>query len=139
MMSKTVVNETLNFKLVITDNSEEVLRAVANAIDRAFDAIGETAVGYAEDNITKNKSVNTGNLRGSLLYKHDDKSVIIGTNVEYGKYVELGHRQEVGRYVPAIGKRLKNAHVPPKPFLKPAITEHIDEYKELLKDSLENA
>lgn len=138
-MSKTVVKETLNFKLVITDNSEEVLRAVANAIDRAFDAIGETAVGHAEDNITRNKSINTGNLRGSLLHKHDDKSVVIGTNVEYGKYVELGHRQEVGRYVPAIGKRLKNAHVPGKPFLKPAITEHMDEYRELLKDSLENA
>ena len=138
-MSKTVVKETLNFKLVITDNSEEVLRAVANAIDRAFDAIGETAVGHAEDNITRNKSVATGNLRGSLLHKHDDKSVVIGTNVEYGKYVELGHRQEVGRYVPAIGKRLVRAHVPGKPFLKPAITEHMDEYKGLLKESLENA
>lgn len=138
-MTKTVVQESLNYKLIITDNSDEVLRAVANAVDRAFDAIGETACGHAEDNLTKNKSVITNNLRGSLTYKHDDKSITIGTPVEYGKYVELGHRQEVGRYVPAIGKRLKNAHVPPKPFLKPAITEHMDEYKNLLKDSLENA
>ena len=138
-MSETVTQQSLNFKLTITDNSPEVLAALANAMDRAFDAIGETAVGYAEDNITKNGSVDTGNLRGSLTYAHDDKEIVIGTNVEYAAAVELGHRQEVGRYVPAIGKRLVNAHVPGKPFLKPAITEHMDEYRELLKDSLENA
>ena len=31
--------------------------------------------------------------------------------VSYASYVEYGHRQEPGRYVPAIGKRLKNAWV----------------------------
>ena len=30
----------------------------------------------------------------------------IYNNIEYAPYVENGHRQEVGRYVPAIGKRL---------------------------------
>ena len=30
---------------------------------------------------------------------------------EYGSYVEYGHRQEPGRYVPAIGKRLKKGWV----------------------------
>lgn len=31
--------------------------------------------------------------------------------VEYAPYVEYGHRQQVGRFVPAIGKRLKNGWV----------------------------
>lgn len=31
--------------------------------------------------------------------------------VHYASYVEFGHRQEVGRYVPAIGKRLKQGWV----------------------------
>ncbi len=31
--------------------------------------------------------------------------------VEYASYVEFGHRQTPGRYVPAIGKRLKNGWV----------------------------
>lgn len=31
--------------------------------------------------------------------------------VEYASYVEFGHRQEPGRYVPAIGKRLKKGWV----------------------------
>lgn len=31
--------------------------------------------------------------------------------VEYASYVEFGHRQEVGRYVPALGKQLKQGWV----------------------------
>ena len=38
--------------------------------------------------------------------------------VVYASYVENGHRQEVGRYVPAIGKRLVNGWVKGKFFLK---------------------
>lgn len=32
--------------------------------------------------------------------------------VFYSSYVEFGHRQEIGRFVPAIGKRLKKGWVP---------------------------
>ena len=31
--------------------------------------------------------------------------------MEYASYVEFGHRQESGRFVPAIGKRLKEGWV----------------------------
>lgn len=34
--------------------------------------------------------------------------------VEYASYVEYGHRQNPGRYVPALGKRLKQGWVPGK-------------------------
>lgn len=37
--------------------------------------------------------------------------------VEYASYVEFGHRQEPGRYVPAIGKRLKAGWVNGQYFL----------------------
>lgn len=33
-------------------------------------------------------------------------SIEIINPIEYASYVEYGHRQEVGRYVPAIGKKL---------------------------------
>ena len=33
-------------------------------------------------------------------------------NVNYAPYVEYGHRQQPGRFVPAIGKRLKKSWVP---------------------------
>lgn len=37
--------------------------------------------------------------------------------VEYASYVEFGHRQTPGRYVPALGKRLKNGFVEGKKML----------------------
>ena len=41
-----------------------------------------------------------------------DYVITIENPVEYGVYVEYGHPQTPGRYVPAIGKRLKKAWVP---------------------------
>lgn len=122
-MSKITTTQSLNFTLTVTDNSEEVLKALENAIDRALDAIGETAVGYAQDVITEAGRVDTGTMRGSVDAEHDEKTVIIGTNLEYAPYHELG-----------TSKGIKPIH-----FLKRAATEHTEEYKNLVKDSLENA
>ncbi len=47
-----------------------------------------------------------------IIKKGDIYEISIFNPVEYAPYVEYGHRQEVGRFVPAIGKRLKNAWVP---------------------------
>ena len=47
------------------------------------------------------------------IRKEGNNYVIDVTNdVEYASYVEFGHRQTPGRYVPAIGKRLKSSWVP---------------------------
>lgn len=47
------------------------------------------------------------------IRKEGRNYVIDVTNdVEYASYVEFGHRQTPGRYVPAIGKRLKKGWVP---------------------------
>jgi len=45
----------------------------------------------------------------SLAIKHDGKmlSIEIVNPVEYASYVEFGHRQTPGRYVPELGKTLK--------------------------------
>jgi hypothetical protein len=37
--------------------------------------------------------------------------------VKYASYVEFGHRQTPGRYVPALGKRLKEGWVDGQYFL----------------------
>lgn len=140
-MPKVYTQSLGTLQIQITDHSEEVLAALRNAIERGMGAIGDSAVEYAQQNITALGAVVTGNLRGNIFRRleDDNHTVVIGTPVEYGKYVEEGHRQEPGRYVPALGKRLKAAYVPPKPFLKPAIADHLSEYRELLKESLENA
>lgn len=122
-MSKTVSSSNLGVKIELTDNSDEVLAALENAIDRTLDAIGETAVGYAQDVITEAGRVDTGRMRREIGSDHDNKTVVIGTNVEYAPYHELGS-----------SRGIKPIH-----FLKRAATEHTEEYKGLVKDSLENA
>ncbi len=44
-------------------------------------------------------------------------TVELRNNTEYAEYVEYGHRQQPGRYVPAIGKRLKRSWVPGQHFV----------------------
>ena len=51
-------------------------------------------------------------------------TVVVGTNVSYAKAVEHGHVQQPGRFVPAIGKKLKASFVEGKPYLHPAYFMH---------------
>ncbi|WP_302816149.1 HK97 gp10 family phage protein [Selenomonas flueggei] len=52
-------------------------------------------------------------LKGKIRVQRigDTYQVELVNNTEYASYVEYGHRQTPGRYVPAIGKRLKAAWV----------------------------
>lgn len=61
-----------------------------------------------------------------------DLRVYVGTNVYYAPYVEMGHRQNVGKFVAKLGRRLVAPFVQAKPFLRPAFTEHIQEYRDIL-------
>lgn len=44
---------------------------------------------------------------GGIRKSGDGYVIEVYNNVEYAEAVEWGHRQEPGRYVPALGKRLK--------------------------------
>lgn len=48
----------------------------------------------------------------------------IYNNVEYAPWVENGHRQQPGRYVKAIGKRLVKSWVPGKFMLRNSVLEY---------------
>ena len=100
------------------DNTDEVLAALKRAKNRGLEAIGLTAEGYAK----RETPVDTGRLRNSISHATDDEASYIGTNVEYAPYVELGAR---GR---------KGVHM-----LQRAASEHTDEYKRLMEDSMKNA
>lgn len=54
--------------VTIDDHSDEVLAALKNAIERGAMAIGEKAVTYAKDNLTRQNAVDTGRLRNSITY-----------------------------------------------------------------------
>ena len=124
-----------NFSFEIkVDNTDAIIKATDEAIYNALDIIGNKAADYA----AALAPVQTGNLKNSMTSEvsQGEKAVYIGTAVEYAPFVEFGHHQQVGRYVPEIGKRLVRDFVPAKPFLKPAIQNHLDEYKNILETEL---
>ena len=100
------------------DNTDEVLAALERAKRRGLEAIGLTAEGYAK----RETPVDTGRLRNSISHATDDEAAYIGTNVEYAPYVELGARGRQGKHM-----------------LQRAASEHTDEYKRLMEDSMKNA
>ena len=128
-----MADTNLTFTIKV-DNSQLVGRELIEACRRALEICGGKAETYAKLKCPKR----TGNLQNSITHQvaSDGRSVAIGTNVEYAPYVELGHIQEVGRYVPAIGKRLKKSYVEPRPFLRPAIENHLTEYKSIIENEL---
>ena len=127
-----------------TDNSRAVLDALQSAAAQGLEQCGLAAEGYAK----KLAPVDTGNLRNSIGHKvdPDGQTVYIGTNAEYAAYVELGTGRyaEGGRPTPWVykddeGNYHWTAGIPAKPFLKPAVSDHAQEYGNILIDSLENA
>lgn len=116
------------------DNVDKILKLTDEAICNALEIIGNKGADYAAGNAP----VDTGRLKNSITSEvsKDEKAVYIGTNVEYAASVEFGHHQEVGRYVPAIGARLVNEFVPAQPYIKPAMVNHINEYKDILVSEL---
>ncbi len=100
-----------------TDNTEIFLSAYKKALNNGLEAVGLSAEGHAK----KITPVDTGNLRNSITHLVDGKAAYIGTNVEYAPYVELGTSKMAAR-----------------PYLKPAATEHSDEYRRLMEAAMKN-
>jgi len=125
-----------SWTFTFTSNVDQVLRMTEAAKIAALEKMGGTAETYAK----KECPVDTGRLKGSITHqKQDEDTMLVGTNVEYAPYVELGHDQEVGRFVPAIGKRLVASHVNGKPYIRPAIENHVGEYQKIVENEFRNA
>lgn len=128
-------------KVEFTDNSKEVLAAMREAALRALEKCGLTAEGYAK----KLSPVDTGNLRNSITHQVDEgePAVYIGTNSEYGPYVELGTGKYYpgGRPTPWVYQDAKgNWHMThgqrAQPYLKPAVADHVQTYKNIIENEM---
>ena len=62
---------------------------------------------------------------GPITKEGNTFKVEIINPVEYATYVEYGHRQQPGRYVPALGKKLKQDWVPGR-FMMTNSKEYLD-------------
>lgn len=132
----------------LISRKDDVLEALDQQIETALEACGQAAVGFAKVHITAHRAIDTGRLRNSITfnvskkgnktynYKDDngkgytdskigavseEDTVYVGTNVEYAQFVENG----TSRY----------PH--PRPFIKPAASEHGDEYAAIIKRYLQ--
>lgn len=130
----------------VKSNKDEVVAKLEKAIARGLKAIGVEAERFAKKDPMM--PVDTGRARNSITwatqeregqsfsYTDDDgkkfndqigggaekNAVYLGSNVEYFPEIELGSKNISARHV-----------------LQRAVTEHTERYKELMKQSLENA
>lgn len=94
-------------------HAAEALDGMGQAKTAALEIIGGKAESYAK----KLCPVDTGRLRNSITHQQmDENTEVIGTNVEYAPFVELGtHKMN------------------PRPFLRPAAENHTGEYLAIIK------
>lgn len=132
----------------IEDHTEEVKEAAAQAVEAALEAVGVQAAGY----VSPLAPADTGLLRNSITwaldggspaiseYASDDgtkkgtysgtmpkdgkneRSVYIGTNVEYAAYQEFG-----------------TSRIDAKHYIQRGVQNHKSEYNEIIKEYLQNA
>lgn len=98
-----------------TDNSQKVIEAIHEAVGNALGEIGQRAVGYAQEIVP----VDTGALRDSISYEATESELTVFADTEYASYVELGTSRQAAQ-----------------PYLKPSITNHTDEYVEIVKKNV---
>ena len=91
--------------------------------------------------------VDTGNLQNSITHMVDDgeMAAYVGSNSEYAIYQELGTGEHYpgGRPTPWVYQDAKgNWHWtkgnPAKPFIKPAVADHAQTYRNIIEDELKN-
>ena len=134
----------------LTDNSSEILYAAAEAKKAALEAVGLKAEKYAKKELTDFPAVDTGRLRNSITHATvlEEGAEYIGTNVEYGKWIEHGTgiyasdgqgKKDPWVYQDDEGNYHLTKGVRPVHFLKKAATEHTKEYREITEEKFENA
>lgn len=110
-------------KVTINDHTPEVLAEKYRSIIMGLTTIGLIAEGYAKVHLEQTpRRIDTGRLRNSVTYRVDANktSVAVGTNVEYGRYVEFG-----------------TSKMKPNNFLRSAIGDHMQEWKSIIEKALE--
>lgn len=113
--------------VIFNSNSKAVTDAVTQAMARALEICGGKAETYAKQLCPVGTPESTGipgyqggTLRNSITHQQmDEKTEIIGTNVKYAPFVELGTYKMKAR-----------------PFLRPAAENHKAEYKQVIEREL---
>ena len=136
----------------LDDHSPEVLRKLSGATHKAATIISLKAEGHAKrlcpvgtPESTHKKDYKGGTLRNSITGMVEEFTIILGSNVDYAPFVELGtgpHFEMPPSWVKFTSKKgngLGKGFVHARPFIRPAIEEHKSEYKRIWENELKNS
>lgn len=146
------------FTVKITKNNKDAfLRALPGAIQKSLSEIGDAIVKHTQEKVP----VDTGALRDSYMKDVNEsaQTVRVGSPLDYSAYVELGtgpnyetppdwvtnnaqrgyHLEDPWWYLGDDGEWHQGWFVRARPHLRPAFTDHVDEYKRIFKTNLQNA
>jgi HK97 gp10 family phage protein len=131
-------------EVILESHLDEAIKLKDEALSRALWKIGATVERYAKELCP----VDTGRLRNSIAFdvREEEEAVYVGTNVEYAPYIELGTgkfaegggRATPWRYQDDKGNWHTTIGMKPRPYLRPAVANHLDEYKEIAKNELKS-
>lgn len=135
----------MGFKIVMQDNSADIIQLVKKNKERALEAVGIQAEGDVKDEIEILEAKDTGHLQQSIAHAVHGDSVEVGTNVEYAVYVHEGTgRNTAGgnpykRWVytdPLDGKKRMVHPQKPRRYIKNAIIRYAKDYMSILAEYL---
>lgn len=125
--------------VTIKVRSKEVLSNLDSAKRKALEMCGLLAEGYAKLECP----VDTGRLRNSITHTSNFGRMMVGTNVEYAPYIEMGTgkhykggRRTKWRYQREDGTWVTTEGNEKHEYIKPSIANHKQEYIKVLKDEL---
>ena len=141
-----------DYNIKVTDNTPQLLEAFEAWVERVLTIWGMKVQDYAQLLVPTGTEDSTGiegyvggALKASLTYvvSAAQKTVTIGSNLLYSIWVELGTgifaEKGDGRKTPWVwmdfnGKFHATRGMTPRPFLRPAVEDHIKELQEIAEE-----
>ena len=136
-----IIDNTGKFKDAMQEAINDVLRRIGGRMERYAKA--RCPVGTEES--TGIKGYIGGTLRNSIDHYEDENTATVGSDVVYAPYVELGTGPY---YTPPPewmennaeqGKGVGKGFVHPRPFLRPALADHLKEYQFIIEAKMKDA
>lgn len=151
----------------LTDNTGDASRALDRATLRALEIIGGKIESYAKQLCAPRgpkgnpmRTDITAQLRNSITHRMEGNKMVVGSNLNMAAYVELGTGKEYDPppdwiknnvekgehsglshwifYDEEKGQFRVGLPMKPTPFLRPAVEDHRDEYKQIFETEMNN-
>lgn len=126
---------------IVADHSDEIIRKIDQRVQAGLTACGIQAEGYAKDNVAAAGRIDTGALRNHISYRVQDDKCYVGSPQDYAIYNEYGTgiyaadgrgRKSPWAYKDARGHWHRTRGMKPIHFLKKALQEHKEQYRDIL-------